>query len=283
MRAALANGHTVRALARRPQPPLAGVAWVAGDLLMPGALCEGTDAVIHIAGTINGRDRAEYEAGNVAGTAGIVAAAHAAGVRRFVHVSSLAAREPGLSDYGASKAAAEAIVRSAGLDAAIVRPPGVYGPGDRETLTFFRLVARGWAILPGTGRFSLIEVGDLAAALLAVAASPVTGLAEVDDGGGGYTHADLASTIGRAVGRSPRLIRPPLRLLRGLATLDTAAARLRGTAPVLSPGRVATFAHPDWVAVADRALPAAVWTPTVPLDVGLARTVAWYRGAGWLR
>ena len=71
----------------------------------------------------------------------MLAAATAGGVRRFVHVSSLAAREPKLSLYGASKARAEELVHSSGLEWVIVRPPAVYGPGDKETLELFRMAS----------------------------------------------------------------------------------------------------------------------------------------------
>ena len=77
------------------------------------------------------------------GTLAMLAAATAGGVSRFVHVSSLAAREPKLSLYGASKARAEELVERSGLDWAIVRPPAVYGPGDKETLELFKMAKRG--------------------------------------------------------------------------------------------------------------------------------------------
>lgn len=145
------------------------------------------------------------------------------------------------------------------------------------------MVARGFAMLPGDGRFSLIEVGDLAAALLAVAASAFTGLAEVDDGHGGYSHADLAHAIGRAVGRTPRLLRLPLGVLRAGATVATALARLqRRAAPMLSHDRARYLAHPDWVADPRRALPGEVWLPEVGIEQGLAHAVAWYRANGLL-
>ncbi|UAJ08842.1 NAD(P)H-binding protein [Glacieibacterium megasporae] len=280
--AATAQDHTVRALTRRPQSPLPGVEWIAGDLASPGDLCAGTDAVIHIAGTITATTRTEFDAGNVAGTASIIAAARAAGVRRFVHVSSLAAREPGLSDYGASKAAAEALVAASGLDWAIVRPPGVYGPGDRETLPVFQMVARGIAVLPGAGRFSLIEVGDLSAALLALAASDAGGITEIDDGHGAYSHADLARAIGMAVGRSPIRLRLPLAVLRATATIETTLARIQKRGPRMTHDRARYLAHPDWVAATARGLPATLWQPRTPLADGLARAVAWYRASGWL-
>lgn len=285
LRRAVAEGHTVRALTRRPQPPLAGVAWIAGDLADPGDLCGGAEAVVHVAGTINASDRAAFDAGNVAGTASMVAAAAAAGVRRFVHVSSLAAREPALSDYGASKAGAEQIVGASSLSSAIIRPPGVYGPGDRETLPVFRLAARGLALLPGRGRASWIEAGDLAAALLAVAASDWTGRAEIDDGGDGsgqgYSHAGFARAVGSAVGRTPRLVRLSPWILRVGAHLDTALARRRRL-PSLSHDRARYLAHPDWSVAAGAGLPSSLWTPATDLPTGLARTVAWYRAAGWL-
>lgn len=283
---ATARSDTVRALARRPQPAQPGVTWIAGDLADPAALkslCAGADATIHIAGVVNTRSRAEFDAGNVAGTAAMLAAAAAAGVRRFVHVSSLSAREPGLSDYGASKHAAETLVAASPLDWTIVRPPGVYGPGDRDLLAVFRMVARGLAIVPGDGRFSLIEVSDLARALLALCAGGGGGATfEIDDGGGGYSHAELARAIGVAVGRRPRLIRLPSGILALGAAVDTAIAWTRRRLPRLSFDRARYLAHSDWV-VAGCGVAAATWAPAVPLAQGLAATVAWYRAAGWLR
>ncbi len=262
---------------------MAGIEWVTGDLASPGDLCVGAAAVIHIAGTINAPDRAGFDAGNVVGTASIVAAAQAAGIRRFIHVSSLAAREPDLSAYGASKAAGEAVVRASGLDAAIIRPPGVYGPGDRETLPVFQMVARGFAFLPGPGRFSLIEVGDLAAALMAIAASDFRGLVELDDGHGDYSHAELALAIGVAVGRRPRSIPLSTGVLGVAATVATALARVSGGTPMLSHDRARYLAHPDWVADPAVTMPRIQMRTTKDLATGLRETVAWYRRAGWLR
>src|SRR3954470_6626735 len=104
---AVEGGHQVRALTRREQAERQHITWIPGDLQNKPALArlvEGADAVIHVAGVVNAPDRAGFAAGNVEGTDNILAAAQAAGVQRFVHVSSLAAREPGMSDYGWSKA-----------------------------------------------------------------------------------------------------------------------------------------------------------------------------------
>jgi len=97
---AIAAGHQVRALTRKTMADRNGVQWVPGslaDLDAMDQLTEGADAVIHVAGVITAPDAATFDNGNVKGTLSALAAATAAGVRRFVHVSSLAAREPGLS------------------------------------------------------------------------------------------------------------------------------------------------------------------------------------------
>src|SRR3954454_15096316 len=159
--AALAAGHEVQALTRREQPERESVEWIGGSLDDRSALerlVTDADAIVHVAGVINAPDAAGFEHGNVAGTLEMLAAATAGWVKRFIHVSSLAAREPKLSLYGASKAKAEELVRSSGLDWAIVRPPAVYGPGDKETFELFKMARRGQIYLPPASKLSLIHV-----------------------------------------------------------------------------------------------------------------------------
>ena len=282
---ATSEGHDVRALTRREQSPRDSVTWVEGALDVPEALStlvEGADAVIHVAGVINSPDAAGFDRGNVAGTAAMLAAARGGGVGRFVHVSSLAAREPGLSLYGASKARSEALVTAAGLPGAIVRPPAVYGPGDRETLELFRMARRGLILLPPSGRLSLIHVSDLARLLLALGApdAPSGLLIEPDDGqANGWTHREFAAALGRAVGRRAAAVSTP----RSILALAGRADRLiRGDKAKMTPDRAAYFAHPDWTVSTDRAAPPAFWSPRVMTDEGLTQTAAWYREAGWL-
>lgn len=281
LKLAIENGHRVRALTRRPQQPIEGIDWIPGDLTGCGDLCDGADAVIHVAGVINARTAAEFIAGNVEGTRVALAAAKASGVRRFIHVSSLAAREPGLSGYGASKAASEALPPLSGLDWAIVRPPAVYGPGDRETLELFRLAAHGIALVPRRGHASFIHVDDLAAALLALALGNASGTFEPDDGHlGGYEHGAFARLIGSAVGKRPLVLRVPRGGMLAGAAVDTTISRLRGRLPKLSFDRARYFAHPDWVSRSP-AIPG--WSPQITAAEGLAATARWYRDAGWLR
>jgi nucleoside-diphosphate-sugar epimerase len=283
--AALAAGHEVTALTRRAQPPRDRLAWVGGSLDDRAALkrlVEEADAIVHVAGVINAPDSAGFEQGNVAGTLAMLAAATAGGVRRFVHVSSLAAREPELSLYGASKARAEELVESSGLDWAIVRPPAVYGPGDKETLELFKMARRGLVLLPPRGRVSLIHVDDLARLLLALTArgTPKRLVVEPDDGTpGGWSHKDFANALGHAVGRRAVSLSTPRPLLRLAARIDGLIRRDRAK---LTPDRAAYFSHPDWVVTSGRFPPPELWHPRIETNQGLAATARWYDAQGWL-
>lgn len=280
---ALAAGHEVRALARRAQSARDGVTWIEGALDTPDALvtlATGADAVIHVAGVVNAPDRAGFVAGNIAGTQAMLAAAEATAVRRFVHVSSLAAREPDLSTYGWSKAEAERAVAASSLDWVMVRPPGVYGPGDLDMLDLFRLARSGLGMAP-KGRISLIDVSDLARLLLALATHTTPRVIyEVDDGTpAGWSHADYARAIGRAVSKRVTPFPLPATALKLAARADMA---LRGTKAKLTLDRARYIAHPDWVIDPAKRPPADLWTPQIPTEQGLAATAAWYRAQGLL-
>ncbi|MEP7221806.1 MAG: NAD(P)-dependent oxidoreductase [Novosphingobium sp.] len=278
------SGLPVRALARGPQAQRDGVSWVAGDLANAAALdalIAGTDVVIHVAGVVNTPDPAMFESGNVQGTANVIAAMERAGVRRLVHVSSLSAREPHLSLYGASKARAEALVRDSGLDWTMVRPPAIYGPRDRDMFELFRSAKWGVVPVPAEGRASLIHVADLARLLLALTGGAGAGKCfDPDDGRpGGWGHKELAHAIGAAMGR--RIWAPglPPALLRMGALADKL---LRGDKARLTADRVGYLTHPDWVVSATGRVPADLWTPQVPTLEGLRSTAEWYRRNGWL-
>jgi nucleoside-diphosphate-sugar epimerase len=283
--AALAAGHRVKALTRREQPARDNLEWVAGDLATREALerlVHDADAIIHVAGTITAPNAAEFDKGNVAGTLGMLAAATAGGVQRFVHVSSLAAREPKLSLYGASKARSEELVHSSGLDWAIVRPPAVYGPGDKETLELFRMAKLGLMLMPPKGRVSLIHVDDVAELLLALTrhGAPSRCLIEPDDGKpGGWSHREFAHALAAAVGTRPTVISSPGVLLRLAAKADQL---LRGDKAKLTTDRAAYFSHRNWVVEPKRSAPRDLWRPRIDTVQGLAATAEWYREKGWL-
>jgi NADH dehydrogenase len=105
---------------------------VTGDLLKPEtyrAALEGCDAVVHLAAATGRATPAEYQRVNVEGTRALLQACDAAGVRQFLHVSTIAAGYPNQRyyPYAKTKAQAEALVRKSGLDFVIVRPTLVLG------------------------------------------------------------------------------------------------------------------------------------------------------------
>jgi uncharacterized protein YbjT (DUF2867 family) len=286
---ALAEGHSIRALARKPQRARENVEWILGTLDDQGQLeklVAGADAVLHIAGMVNAPDRAAFEACNSLGTAHVIAAMKAQGVRRLVHVSSLAAREPQLSDYGWSKAEAERHVEGSGLDWTMVRPPAIYGPHDAEFLELFQMARRGFVLLPPDGRVSIIHADDLADLLVSLARTQdhatYDEIYEVDDGRhGAWTHRSLAKAIGRAVGKPHALpVSMPAPLVKIGARIDRMIRRDKAR---LTPDRASYFCHPDWSSRVAMAPPESVWTPSIDTELGLAATAQAYREKGFLR
>jgi uncharacterized protein YbjT (DUF2867 family) len=284
------RGWTLRLLVRRwsPLPSLAGVeaeiVWGdLGDEAALGRLVAGADAVIHAAGLIKARRPADFAAVNRDGTARL---SSVTGNLPFVLLSSLAAREPQLSPYAASKRAAEEIVAARPGGWLALRAPAVYGPGDRETLSYFRAVARGFAPQPKVpnARLSLIHVADLAEALaLAVERPPPPSIYEVDDGHeGGYGYRDMARAAGLALGRRERPLRLSRRLVEAVAAVNAVAQSLGGPARILTAGKAREIFHPDW-AVHDRRFPATVgFVAGHDLAGGFRDTILWYRRQNWL-
>ncbi len=171
------EGHTMRVLVRRTSDRsfLRGLECeeALGDVTQPetlSAAVEGVEAVVHAAGLVKARSAQEFQAVNAQGTSNLLSALDSIShLRRFVYISSLAAHGPSedgrprpldappnpVTAYGRSKLRAEELVRSwagDGRSAAIIRPPVIYGPRDRELLPFFRLTRRRLAPLWATAR-----------------------------------------------------------------------------------------------------------------------------------
>jgi 2-alkyl-3-oxoalkanoate reductase len=289
--AALARrGFKLRLLVRRwsPLPSLDGIEaeLVLGDLLDEAALrrlVDGADTVIHAAGLIKARRPADFMAVNRDGTALLSALAPEA---RVILLSSLAAREPQLSPYGASKRAAESVVTGRSGPWLVVRAPAVYGPGDRETLAYFRAAAWGFAPRPRIrdARLSLIHVADLAETLaLAAEQPPPASIYEIDDGReGGYRYEDMADAAARALQRPVRSLAIPRPVMEIIAHVNEFGHSVGGPVQILAGGKVNELFHSDWT-VHGRQLAAALgFRARYDLMTGFTDTILWYRRHGWL-
>ncbi|MEO5882397.1 MAG: NAD-dependent epimerase/dehydratase family protein [Caldimonas sp.] len=290
-------GFRVRLLLRRepdvPEwrglPPPEVVAGALDDQAALERLVEGSGVVIHLAGLIKAARRRDFLAVNRDGAAAMARAVErGAPEARFILVSSLAAREPQLSDYAASKRAGEdAVLEILGARATVLRPSVVYGPGDRETLLFFQLASGRLVPLLGSAgaRAAMIHVADLVRLIVAMAREPglgAEGRSASDDRPQGYTWEELLGAAARAVGNpAPRFVRAPAALLRGVAFVGDVAQAF-GSSSMIGSQKLRELRHPDWgVAPAERAT-APGWSPEFDLERGFADAVAWYRRAGWL-
>ncbi|MEJ2818070.1 NAD-dependent epimerase/dehydratase family protein [Caulobacter sp. CCG-8] len=286
------QGWTVRILARRDitDPMWRGLEpqLVIGDLANTAALaalCDGAEAVVHVAGLIKAQDRAAFDRGNVEGTRRVAQAAKTAGAR-LILVSSLAAREPHLSDYAGSKRGGEDAAREIfGGDLTIVRPPAIYGPGDVETLRLFKMASKA-AFLPVLSpktRMAWIHVDDAAARIADLVKTPRLGLLSLSDNRPeGYGWIELMRTASKAVGASPRLVRIPSGAIKALAVLSKWASAATGKDTILTPGKARELLHDDWALSSNDPIPD---FPPVryPLEAGFAQSVRWYRSEGWLK
>jgi nucleoside-diphosphate-sugar epimerase len=289
-RCLLDAGHRVRALVRTPGRASDllpdAVELVEGSLADTARLSElvsGVDAVVHCAGAVRGATREQFDRVNVTGVRALLQALQAAPAPpRLLSLSSLAAREPGLSHYAASKRAGEQVL----LDEAervqwiALRPPAVYGPGDTELLPLFRAMARGIAPVPGAAdaRFSMLFVDDLATAVLTwlEAGAVRSGIYTLEDGqSGGYDWRAVAETVTGICGRRVRLMPVPAWLLNTVARINSRAARVFGYAPMLTPEKLQELRHPDWVCDSEALRAELDWQPRYQLEAGLRATPGW--------
>lgn len=289
MRQLLRKGFHVKALVRpgRSLPPEQGLEFISGSLDDRDSLeqlVSNCSAVIHVAGAVSGRNYGDFARTNAAGCARLVDAIrkHCKPVR-LIHVSSLAAREPGLSDYAASKRAGEEIIAASQLDWQIIRPPAVYGPDDPALAPFWRLLAGGWLPRIGqpTARFSLIHVEDLSAALvrLVTANRAENTTTCLHDGKiNGYDWSEIATIAAAIRGKPVRIVPVPAALLKsaGYFNLIWASVR-RARPPVLVPGKVPELAHPNWVCDNTQLPGCPDWKPSMQFNDCLTDLPGWSR------
>jgi uncharacterized protein YbjT (DUF2867 family) len=285
-RALLHAGHEVRVLVRKTSSThtalLAGCDVRTVDLAhedsIAGAL-EGVQAVIYAAGSVRGRSYRDFELANVRGVEATAAAlSNQVSEVPLLLVSSLAASAPELSFYAGSKAAGEQALRHSQLQQwSILRPPAVYGQGDKEMRPIFNAIHHGLVplIAPAEQRLPFIEVSDLVNAILAWlshSGACSKGTYAIHDGtAGGYDWRTIQALIAPA--RALR-IRLPGPLLEMLGHVNLSLANIAGFAPMLTPGKARELTYLNWTCDNSTFSAATGWQPQLGLADGVARLFA---------
>jgi uncharacterized protein YbjT (DUF2867 family) len=274
--ALLQRGHVVHLLSRHAERDVAQwaqgvhpvVANVANAASLEGA-ADGCDAVVHLTAIVSERGRETFQSVNVDGTRNVVREAERAGVRTFVHVSSLGA-DTGESAYHRSKRLGEAIVRQFAGEWIIVRPGNVYGPGDEQLSMLLRMV-RTLPALPmiggGDQRIQPIWHEDVAEALaVAVERGDLRGRVLEIAGEDLTSQSDLVHRMARLVGRNvPQVEVPGI-----LAKLGTRVAAALGVETPLSESQVSMVREGNAISsTSENALFNVLGITPTPLDRGL--------------
>lgn len=316
-----------RAFSRAAHLP-AGVQTARADLRNGQGLEQalaGQDLVIHMAALLFGLCWQDFLRANawaafaLAGALTRLKARGEAAPGRFVLVSSLAAAGPSavspgvteatppapVSAYGWSKLLSEQILGRAWGDRLVtLRPPIIYGSGDKGLLPVFKGVQKGWAVSPGAFRdfpVSAVHARDMAQAVLCCCRDEARGVYHVNDGAE-YSMEQFCRVMGAALGRGAnpaegrgvRVIRMPLPLMAVTAAASTALglarhvllSRFRGEEPGRAPAwnldKYREARQQGWLCDASRIRRELGYAPAVSLEQGMAEAVQGYRREGWL-
>lgn len=307
----LQRGFKVRCLVRRTSDlsRLQGlnVELCYGELRRPDSLqglFKDVDIVFHLAGVTRGRNEQDYLSGNYHSTINLLEACRAEGPEQLkvVFVSSQAAAGPSTAErplteedeprpislYGRSKLLAEKAVLeySQKRPAVIVRPPSVYGPGDKDFLILFQNIQRGILPMVGDGRqrISIIYIDDLVRGIQAAAEKPqANGEIFFLSGDEDVSYAELARTVAQALDVRPLTLHLPMPAVEAVIRLNVLVCRLTGKATILNMDKLREMKQPGWLCSNRKAKDVLGFQPQVNLAEGMRRTAAWYREKGLLR
>lgn len=264
---------------------------------------EKPDYVLHVAGATKGVSYEDFRQANVLPTKNLLEALkkeHPA-VKRFVHISSLASFGPSTATnphtesserrpiefYGQSKLEAERVVEGFGttLPWSIIRPSGVYGPGDADYLNLFREVERGRNVYFGNRKrwFSAVYVDDLISAiLLATTHADAIGKGFFVCDGKPVTWETFQETMVRLSGKRVRSLDLP-EFLVSLAAVGGEFATMIDKQPRLFNRQKAKMGAAEaWLCKSDSLRQTLGWSSQVPIEEGIRRTFAWYRKEKWI-
>jgi nucleoside-diphosphate-sugar epimerase len=276
----LENGYRVRAMVRpetntdkRIPQGCEQVPVSLTDVTRLASIVAESSAVIYCAGSVRGRNSTDFALANIEGVRAMLKALEqSANPPPMLLLSSLAASKPQLSDYARSKYEGECVLNGKpSLPWTILRPPAVYGPGDKEMLPLLKMIRRGFLVHPGPHdqRLSLLHVDDLASAVsswLSASQSCLHRTYAIDDGRpGGYSWQDMGEAVSE---RKFRVLKLPDILLEGSARMNLFFSRALGYLPMLTPGKVRELKEAEWLCDNGDFMDATDWKPKLDLKRG---------------
>jgi dihydroflavonol-4-reductase len=270
-----------------------GCETVTGDLTRAGELVRALDGcryVVHCAAlySFTPRDRAHLYAVNVSGTAGLLEAAHLAGVERAVVTSSSATlgnvTASRRDDYHSSKTLQEHAAFASRVPVVAVLPTAPVGPGDWKPTPTGKMIvdfARGamFAKPPGRGGMNLVAVEDVASVHVAALERGRAGERYIA-GGENMSFDDLWDVLADLTGRKPPSFRAPYGLALAVAYVDEARCRMIPGARPLAPLEGVRLATHRMYADSSKTIAELGYRPQSVREA-LGRALEWYRAHGY--
>ena len=258
---------------------------------------ENIDVVIHCAATTMGRSYWEFHRTNTQGTAHLLNAMLENNVRKLVYVSSHAACGPcstnapmheydpkkPISFYGRTKNLAENLVTDSGLDYTIIRPVSVYGPYDKEILTYVKILDRGICPIVGGGTkyLNVIYVKDLVDLIIkTVEKDHFSCTTYFANDGQCYTLDSIMDTIATALNKRSLKVRVPTGLALFVGLLNDVF--ISPSKRLVTRDKVRELACQYWVCSNENISRALGFKPRYTFEQGIVETIKWYRSQGHL-
>ena len=209
------------------------------------------DIIIHCAGSVRGRGPDDFQTANIDAIQNFTNLAKKIAAKpRFILISSMAAKQPDLSDYSFSKWKGEQVLHSSSFKWVIVRPTAVYGPGDKALTPLLKMIASGICpdIFRSFQKLSILHVHDRALDIVEVVQNFEKyrfKVLEIHDGKeNGYNWIEIIKVLR---GEKRLVVIPiPINVLKLFAVINCYLSIIVGYKPMLTLGKLKELHHPDW-------------------------------------
>ncbi|MBC8526959.1 MAG: NAD(P)-dependent oxidoreductase [Candidatus Cloacimonetes bacterium] len=262
--------------------------------------CNGQEYIFHLAAKVKEKSKKKYFEINLDGTINLLIAVKNLNIKKFIFLSSQAASGPSksktpkteketeipVSYYGKSKLAAEEYIKKyARIPWTIIRPASVFGPFDKDFLTYFKLVQKGIAPLVGfeTKFISMIFIDDMTNLIIKSAENPNSNLQTFfANDGNVYSWQDFISTLEKVMGKNAIRINIPVPFVYGLAFFNEITKYFRKNQTTINFQKVKEMKMKYWLCSSEKARRILNFTPEFSLEKGIAKTYKWYKEKQWL-